>query len=253
MDKKEASAICRGLSAHCFDFAKSGYLNLTAGHGGMGDLKDATDARHRFLSKGYYSMLSDRIAELFSEAAPASILDAGCGEGSYTNRLAAVAPVIGADLSKSGILLAAKEAKRQNLPALYLVASLFTLPVADGSFSAVTNLFAPCAESEFCRILDENGLLLLVGAGKEHLMGLKRALYDNPRINPGREDLPAKMKLVTKETLIGNIRVAKEDIEDLFAMTPYYFRTSQRDHEKLLRLDSLDTEISFDLFLYRKK
>ena len=149
MDKKEASAICRGLSAHCFDFAKSGYLNLTAGHGGMGDLKDATDARHRFLSKGYYSILSDRIVELLSEAEPSSILDAGCGEGSYTNKLAAVAPVIGIDLSKSGILLAAKEAKRQSLPALYLVASLFTLPVANESFSAVTNLFAPVQKLSF--------------------------------------------------------------------------------------------------------
>ena len=252
MDTKEASAICRGLSAHCFDFAKSGYLNLTAGHGGMGDLKDATDARHRFLSKGYYSILSDRIVELLSEAEPSSILDAGCGEGSYTNKLAAVAPVIGIDLSKSGILLAAKEAKRQSLPALYLVASLFTLPVANESFSAVTNLFAPCAEAEFCRILEENGLLLVVGAGKEHLMGLKRTLYDDPRINPGREDLPNTMQLIKKETLTGNIRVAKEDIEDLFAMTPYYFRTSKKDHDKLSGLEYLDTEIAFDLFLYRK-
>ena len=60
------------------------------------------------------------------------------------------------------------------------------------------------------------------------------------------------MQLIKKETLTGNIRVAKEDIEDLFAMTPYYFRTSKKDHDKLSGLEYLDTEIAFDLFLYRK-
>ena len=247
-----SSAICRGARRHCFDFSKSGYLNLTAGHGGKGDLKEATDARNRFLTKGYYALLSDRVAEFAKELAPKMILDAGCGEGYYTNRLSTIAQAFGVDLSKSGIDLAAKVAKRKDLPALYAVASLFTLPVADASFDLVVNLFAPCAEEEFCRVLAPGGHLLVVGAGENHLMGLKKALYDNPRINPGREDLPTTMELVQKETLTENIRVAKEDIEDLFAMTPYYFRTSREDHDKLFGLEHLDTEIAFDLFLYRK-
>ena len=246
------SAICRGARRHCFDFAKSGYLNLTAGHGGKGDLKEATDARHRFLGKGYYALLSDRLAEISAELSPKAILDAGCGEGYYTRRMSNVAPAFGVDLSKSGIDLAAKDAKRESLPALYAVASLFTLPVADASFDLVTNLFAPCAEEEFCRVLAPGGTLLVVGAGERHLIGLKKALYDEPRLNPGREDLPKKMRLVAKETISKTICVAKEDLYDLFAMTPYYFRTSQRDKEKLSALDSLETEIAFDLFLYRK-
>lgn len=252
IERNGPSAICRGARRHCFDFSKSGYLNLTAGHGGKGDLKEATDARNRFLGKGYYRLLADRVAELAKELSPKMILDAGCGEGYYTGRLSQVAPTFGADLSKSGIDLAAKHAKREDLPALYAVASLFALPVADSSFDLVVNLFAPCAESEFCRALTQNGHLLVVGAGKEHLMGLKTVLYDTPRENPGREDLPTSMTLVKKETLTDRIRVAKEDIEDLFAMTPYYFRTSREDHEKLSGLEHLDTEIAFDLFLYRK-
>lgn len=247
------SAICRGARRHCFDFSKSGYLNLTAGHGGKGDLKEATDARNRFLGKSYYRLLADRVVELAKELSPKMILDAGCGEGYYTGRLSRIAPTFGADLSKSGIDLAAKNAKREDLSALYAVASLFALPVADSSFDLVTNLFAPCAENEFCRVLTHSGHLLVVGAGKEHLMGLKTALYNEPRENPGREDLPTSMVLLKKETLTDTIRVAKEDIEDLFAMTPYYFRTSREDHEKLSGLEYLDTEISFDLFLYRKE
>ena len=246
------SAICRGARRHCFDFAKSGYLNLTAGHGGKGDLKESTDARHRFLGKGYYALLANRVAELAAKLSPKTILDAGCGEGYYTNRLSCITPTFGADLSKSGIDLAAKDAKRKNLSALYAVASLFTLPVSDASFDLVTNLFAPCAEDEFCRVLAPGGYLLVVGAGEDHLMGLKKALYDEVRKNPGREDLPKKMRLVTKESLTGKIRVAKENIGDLFSMTPYYFRTSQQDKEKLSALDALETEIAFDLFLYKK-
>lgn len=253
IDVTRPSAICRGARRHCFDLSKSGYLNLTAGHGGKGDLKESTDARHAFLGKGYYRLLSDRVVELVSELSPKTILDAGCGEGYYTNRMASVCPTFGVDLSKSGIDLAAKDAKREDLSAFYAVASLFTLPIADASFDLVTNLFAPCAEEEFCRALVPGGHLLLVGAGETHLMGLKNALYDEPRTNTGREDLPKRMRLVKKESLQGRITVAKEDLMNLFSMTPYYFRTSQRDREKLMALDSLETEISFDLFLYRKE
>jgi 23S rRNA (guanine745-N1)-methyltransferase len=53
------------------------------------------------------------------------------------------------------------------------VASIFALPVQNASLDAVTNLFAPCAEEEFLRVLKPNGHLLLVGAGERHLMGLK--------------------------------------------------------------------------------
>lgn len=253
IDVTGPSAFCRGARRHCFDFAKSGYLNLTAGHGGKGDLKEATDARHRFLGKGYYALLADRLAEICAELSPKAILDAGCGEGYYTGRMSKVAPTFGVDLSKSGIDLAAKDAKREALPALYAVASLFTLPLPEVSFDLVTNLFAPCAEEEFCRVLAPNGYLLVVGVGKRHLMGLKEALYDDPRLNPGREDLPKNMRLVKKETLSKTIFVQKEDLNDLFAMTPYYFRTSWHDKEKLSALDRLETEIAFDLFLYRKE
>jgi hypothetical protein len=35
-------------------------------------------------------------------------------------------------------------------------------------------------------------------------------------------------------------------------MTPYYWRTSEADREKLDPLDELTTEVDFDIYLYRK-
>jgi 23S rRNA (guanine745-N1)-methyltransferase len=161
--------------------------------------------------------------------------------------------VLRIDLSSAGIDHAAKIAKRLGNGAGFVVASLFTMPVADASMDAVTNIFAPCAEDEFCRVLKNGGYLIVVAAGERHLLGLKRVLYENPYYNPERADLPQKMTLVSKENLTYEIEVDGQDaIDALFSMTPYYWRTSEKDKAKLASLQSLKTEVDFDIYLYRK-
>ncbi len=246
------SFFCHGVKRHCYDFSRSGYLNFSR-DGKTGDAKAAVRARSMFLSAGYYQPLSDRVGEILAELGAATVLDAGCGEGYYTNRMAPGRTVLGIDLSRDGIDHAAKEAKRTGSGAGFAVCSLFEVPVADGCFDAVTNLFAPCAEEEFCRVLRDGGTLVLVGAGEEHLMGLKQALYDTPRTNPGRADLPTGMHLTHRERLRGEITVqGAEQIDALFSMTPYYWRTSETDRAKLNGLTSLATAYDFDILLYRK-
>ena len=244
---------CHGKKQHSFDFAKSGYLNLCLS-AKAGDLKEAVRARSAFLEEGYYLPLSNEINSILSEIAAESVLDAGCGEGYYTNRMAQVSKtVFGADLSKFGIEKAAKTAKSNGTNAFFAVASLFELPVADASFDAVTNLFAPCCESEFLRVLKPDGHLILVGAGEQHLMGLKKVLYDTQYLNPERNDLPKDMELVEKRNLHTTISVKGNDmIRALFSMTPYYWRTSPSDSQKLDNLDALETELDFDIYIYRK-
>ena len=163
-----------------------------------------------------------------------------------------LAPLVG-DLSKFGVEKAAKTAKVNATNAFFAVASLFELPVADASFDAVTNLFAPCCESEFLRVLKPGGHLILVGAGEQHLMGLKKVLYDTQYLNPERNDLPKDMELVEKRNLHTTISVKdNEMIRALFSMTPYYWRTSPADSQKLDHLDTLETELDFDIYIYRK-
>ncbi len=244
---------CLGARTHCYDFSKSGYLNLAGAHAGDGDLKAAVKARRAFLDAGYYAALSDKIQGILAEIPSETVLDAGCGEGYYTNCMAAGRSVLGVDLSRDGIDLAAKRARSASIGTGFAVASLFELPILDGSLDVVVNIFAPCAEEEFLRVLRPGGHLLLVGAGENHLMGLKRVLYDNPYQNQSRADLPNKMEIVGKWNVKESILVrGTEMIEALFAMTPYYWRTSQKDHEKLKSLETLTTETDFDLFLFRK-
>ncbi len=245
---------CLGERRHCFDFARSGYLNLCpAAKAGGGDSREAVRARSAFLEAGYYRPLSDAVNTLLHEVGAASVLDAGCGEGYYTNRMAPGRTAIGADLSRPGVDHAAKAAKQGGSGAAFVIAGLFALPVRDAGLDAVTSLFAPCAEQEFLRILRPGGYLILVGAGERHLFGLKQTLYEHPYLNPGREDLPEHMRLLRKTRLRDCITVrGNRMIEALFSMTPYYWRTSRAGRERLAELGLLETEIDFDIFLYRK-
>ena len=244
---------CGGARVHCYDFAKSGYLNLGGPRAGEGDLKDAVQARRAFLEAGYYQPLSEAINEMLAGIASESVLDAGCGEGYYTNRMAEGRAVLGVDLSRAGIDAAARRAKQTESGAGFAVASIFELPVRDASLDVITNIFAPCAEGEFSRALKDGGHLLLVGAGERHLMGLKEQIYADAYENQGRADLPAQMALVDRRRVYYTVTVeGREMIEALFSMTPYYWRTSKADHAKLSGLDALTTELDFDLFLFRK-
>lgn len=252
-DTENKSCRCMGVRTHTYDFSRSGYLNLTRPGGGEGDLRDAVNARKLFLNKGYYEPLSNEINAILQNLNAETVLDAGCGEGYYTNRMAKDRVTLGVDLSRAGIDAAAKQAKQNATGAAFAVGSIFSLPVGDGTCDAVTNLFAPCCESEFLRVLKDNGHLILVGAGERHLMGLKQVLYEDPYLNPGRADLPTQMKEIERHRLTYTVAVeGRETIEALFSMTPYYWRTSKADRIKLMNIDTLQTELDFDIFIYQK-
>ena len=247
------SCKCQGTRTHSYDFARSGYLNLTRPGDGEGDLKEAVNARKLFLNAGYYEPLSNEINTILQNLNAKTVLDAGCGEGYYTNRMAKDRAVLGVDLSRAGINSAAKQAKQNVTGAAFAVGSIFSLPVGDAICDAVTNLFAPCCEEEFSRVLKNGGYLILVGAGERHLMGLKQVLYENPYLNPGRADLPTQMEEIDRRRLTYTVTVeGNETIEALFSMTPYYWRTSESDRIKLKNIDTLQTELDFDIFIYKK-
>ena len=252
-DEHGKSCRCIGERTHSYDFARSGYLNLTRPGDGEGDLKEAVNARKLFLNAGYYEPLSNEINAILQSFKAETVLDAGCGEGYYTNRMAGNRAVLGVDLSRAGIDSAAKQAKQSDTGAAFAVGSIFSLPVKDASCDVVTNIFAPCCESEFSRVLKKSGYLILVGAGERHLMGLKQVLYQNPYLNPGRADLPTGMTKIDQRRLHYTVTVVgKETIEALFSMTPYYWRTAEADRIKLQNIDTLQTELDFDIFIYQK-
>ena len=105
---------CMGIRSHCYDVARSGHLHLGGPHAGEGDTKDAILARRAFLDAGYYRPLSDEINNLIGGIGAQTVLDAGCGEGYYTNRMANDCCVLGLDLSRAGIEYAAKRIEKKS-------------------------------------------------------------------------------------------------------------------------------------------
>lgn len=242
---------------HCFDFASSGYVNLASPSQSLsGDSKQAVASRTRFLEAGYYAPIRDALCDAVKTYAQGGLaVDAGCGEGYYTAAVAGVADaVIGFDLSKSGIDAAAKRAKRGGLTnALFAVAGIYSMPLVDSCADAVLSLFAPCAEEEFLRVLRPGGILVAVGAGEDHLLGLKKAIYDEVYKNADRADMPKTLLPIEKKELRFNIALSDNAaIRDLFSMTPYYYRTSERDLAKLEALSELRTEVHVFVEVYRK-
>ncbi len=249
---------------HTFDISKDGYVNLLLPNSKNsslpGDNKLMVNSRREFLEKGYYSILSENINNTLYKHLDKSIyniiLDTGCGEGYYTCALNQFLEgkeisfdVYGIDISK----FALAKAGRRNKDIEFAVASIFDIPVNNKSCNAVLNIFAPFNKEEYKRIIKKGGILMLVIPGENHLFELKSAIYENPYKNQHKnydlEGFDFEEK-VTAEKIIH--LDSPNDIENLFKMTPYYYKTSKSDQEKIKSLKELDTLIQFEILLYKK-
>ena len=95
--------------------------------------------------------------------------------------------------------------------------------------------------------------MILAGAGARHLYELKAAIYDEPNENTVRADLPTRLTFLGREDLTYRFSLERqEDIRALFAMTPYYYRTSFSDAGRLASYDRLDVTADFEIYIYRK-
>lgn len=246
---------CKGARRHCFDLSGAGYVNLaSAKAAGGGDDAELIRARTAFLTAGHYAPVADEIAALLDTYAPKGfVLDAGCGEGYYTAKMADTGlRALGIDLSKRGVLHAAKTAKRQGTGAFFAVAGIFDLPCRDTSLDAVTSIFAPVCEAEFLRVLKPGGVLVLAGAGADHLYSLKQVLYDTPYRNEARADLPREMELLETRRVRYVAEMGQTDLAALFAMTPYFYRTGEAGRARLAATASLGVDVDVEIAVYRK-
>ncbi len=251
LTENKKSIFCRGSRRHLWDISSSGYVNFAGSSGG--DPADCVRARRRFLSLGHYAPLAECIAELATEHCDGeSLVDAGCGEGYYTSRFAEDFELVcGFDLSRAAVEAAAKR-KVEN--AFFCVAGVNAMPLGAERFSAVTSIFAPCFENEFLRVLKPGGILIVAAAGERHLLSLKDAIYDTSTLNTERADLPASMRELVSRSLTYDFELTcPEQISDLFAMTPYYYRTSRESVERLSRLERLTVGADFTVKVYIKE
>lgn len=251
------SLLCSAPRRHCFDFSADGYVNLATAHHGGGDSKQAVRSRTEFLDSGAYEQVSDAVNKVLCDLVCEGgvVVDAGCGEGYYSCRASEKGfSVLGFDLSKDAVAQAAKRAKRKGLSNTFFgVGSVYGIPLRDLCADAVINIFAPCAEEEYCRLLKSNGILAVAYAGPEHLMGLKRRIYETVYENEERADMPRSMELIEQRRVRFDLTLkGSSQIMALFSMTPYYWRTSPEDKNKLLGIEEMTTEVDIIIAIYKK-
>lgn len=279
MNKKKSIFICpvcglelyhetktlRCGKGHSYDIAREGYVNLLLanqkGSREPGDSPDMLHARRRFLTAGYYSRLADAITGSITQYIDevdrdVTILDAGCGEGYYTENIYrnpeinTRASICGIDISREGIKLAAK--RRSSIQ--WGVAGVHSIPIHDGKVDIILNIFAPHDAAEFNRITAGDGILILVTPGPEHLMGLKEELYETVHLH---EDEAPEFKGFSAEEICNltyEFTVIWPQIKsDLLRMTPYYWRTKPGRISALEKSQTpLTTMADFRITVYRK-
>lgn len=256
-------------AGHSYDKARQGYLNLlVAQHKkskAPGDTMDMVDARQRLLDSHLYRPISDMLNQWVLENAlsgqhPLQIADVGCGEGYYTQRLQEVLAdhqlqhnLYGVDISKDAV----KRAARRSADIDWLVASGGKLPFVENSLDIITCLFTNLMPEGFARVLKNDGLVILLNTGGEHLLELRELIYDEVKINPldprpamsahgytcnGEQNLKYKARLTSNQQIM-----------DLLMMTPHRWKVRNQVLEKLQQLCELTVTIDIALHQFSRR
>lgn len=176
---------------HTFDFAKQGYVNFLNQpiHTKYG--KDFFEVRKILLSEsGFYTPLQHALSEIVADITlgkeeEISILDTGCGEGTYlhhiTNHLrrscAKKVVGVGVDISKEGIIAAARNYDQH----IWTVADLANMPFHDKQFTMILSIFSPSNYEEFLRLLKQDGVVIKVVPEKNYLKELRTYLFHSDK------------------------------------------------------------------------
>lgn len=242
-------------AGHSFDVAKQGYVNLLpvqlkhSLH--PGDTPEQVHARRRFLGAGFYAPIARSVQELLTGKGT-RVLDVGCGEGYYLRQLGMASPTLerwGMDISRDAVRLAAGADKN----ASYFVGTASRLPFAGRSFDAITSLFALTVPEEFHRVLSPGGWYLQALTEDDHLLGLKSLIYPellhrDKQLSP---ELPG-FTLITQRSLKFDLMLTNsQQIQDLLAMTPHYWRITQEGSKRAAEANNLHDIAHIRLNLYR--
>ena len=246
----------RCIRNHSFDMARQGYVNLLTvqqKHSlNPGDTREQVLSRREFLEAGFYRPIADTlIHEAMKMGITGQILDVGCGEGWYSAQLADAldAPLTGLDISKEAVRCAAAKYKGKQ----WLCATAAHIPVADGSVSLLTSLFALTLPQEFSRVLKRDGYYFQVLAAEDHLLGLKGIIYDQLNFKEKNTvpELPG-FELVKSVPIRFSFTVEGKQVQNLFSMTPHVFRSGKEGAERLRKTEVLTDTASCVLNVYRR-
>ena len=255
-----AAATCP--NAHSFDRARSGYFNLllTKQSAEPGDSAAMLQSRRAFLQAGFYDAMSsaanDAVAHVIGDRSSAQIADIGCGEGYFTARLKRTQPsavAYGVDISRPGVRMATSSDREIH----WIVASLHRAPFLPHSLDVVLSMFAPIDAADARRIVRDDGALVTVTPGPDHLDALRAILYDTVQPHPST---PALMdgNTLFERSFSTRVRTAivvdtSAQIRNLLAMTPYYWNISVATRARVEALTRLELTVDAVVHVFRPR
>lgn len=257
LEQRDKQLVCS--HGHSFDIARQGYVNLLPVQHKRskqpGDSKAMVLARTEFLNSGVYqgvaSQLTDMVLAQLTDSDDACLLDAGCGEGYYLDRVLRAAKqtpgnkrlsFIGLDISKDAIL----QATKRNREISWLVGTNRQPPVAAESVDIILCLFGFLNYPGFNKILKSGGKVILLDPGPEHLQELRKIIY--PEITKQQQTKlsleESGFTLIDKQTLRFKTELTnKEQINHLLLMTPHFYRASKQGRDKAGQLEQLEITV----------
>ncbi len=257
LQKSQKSYNCE--NGHNFDIAKQGYINLLNSNKKSsfdpGDNKNMVDARRNFLEQGFYKPISDLLNTTFLSnlphfTNPLQIAEIGSGEGYYINGLrdCHAGNYYGIDISKH----AAKTASTKYNNITFVVANAVELPFLDNSVNVLTSLFSPFYEESAKKVLTKNGIIIQAVPLSNHLLELRQVLYKEVNINSTPKNvLTQYFKLVDTKILNHSLKLPDQTtIQNIFSMTPHYWKTSPEQIRELSSLQQLDVTLEIEFRIY---
>ncbi|GAA6134438.1 methyltransferase domain-containing protein [Oceaniserpentilla sp. 4NH20-0058] len=247
---------------HSYDQAKQGYFNLllnTAKKSKQpGDNAAMVQARSAFLNAGHYQSISDTINQLAidqllqNQTENVNVLDLGCGEGYYSDRLNLALndhqiqhEFYGLDISKDAVKSATKRSKAIH----WLVANANQAPFAKNSMALILNVFNRIMPNALANLCHPKGRVLIASAGAYHLQQLKEAIYENPRFVEfdAISTMAEYFEHEHRQTLDFTIKLDPNSTEHLIGMTPHAWRSAPNVQQGLLSQQQLELRVQINL------
>jgi 23S rRNA (guanine745-N1)-methyltransferase len=256
-DRGATLACARG---HAFDRARSGYVSLLQPQDkrakAPGDSAASVNARRALLDQGFgdalLASLTESVAELALEER-ASMLDAGCGDGTFLAALCARFELsgFGVDISTHAIDAAARRHRAQT----WIAANADRrLPFADASFDVVLSIDGRRNADEFARVSTPRGALIVAVPAADDLRELREAILGEAvatdRAARVEAELAAHFRLVARRSARATHRLDRAGLEQIAAAT---YRCARRgESARLASFDALEVTTSHDVLRFER-
>lgn len=245
---------------HCFDIARSGYVNLLQPQDrrsrDAGDARAAIDARARLLATGVGRAIVDRVVDrargLLGDNA--TVVDLGSGSGETLEAIARTRRVVavGIDLSTT----AAELASRRCPVITWVVANADRrIPLLEASVDLVISQHARRSPLECARLLRRGGHLLVSVPAPDDLVELREAVQGNgvlrPRADVAISEHARDFELVSREEVRERHVLDRAALLDVLRGTYRGARTSAAS--RLETLTELAVTFASEICLFRRR